>query len=152
MRGEEAELINLRQDSQTIGNRHEEKVERLLRKMGLEEGTDYERHKEFKTKDGIKLFADFWLPKRTPGIIIECKTWGVAAKSPASSRRRKLQEAFFTLFQFRHFVRLTKGSRMIIVTGKENFDLGEEKFLRGELEKLCIVNISKKDELKKLLS
>jgi hypothetical protein len=105
-----------------------------------------------RTSDGIKLFADFWLPKHQPPIIIECKTWGVTARSSASSKRRKLQEALFSLIQFRRFVPQTKDSRMIIVTGKENFDPGEEKFLRRVLGDLHIVNLSERKKLKKLLS
>jgi hypothetical protein len=124
----------------------------MLKNMKLREGKDFKQHEGFETRDGIKLVADFWLPKHKPPIIIECKTWGVTARSPASSKRRKLQEALFSLIQFRRFVPQTKGSRMIIVTGKRNFDRGEAKFLRKVLGDLHIVNISERGKLKKLLS
>jgi predicted acyl esterase len=152
MIAEQGYRINLGQNSQKIGSQHEKEVERLLKDMRLKKGKDFKEQKQFKTKDGIKLLADFWLPKHKPPIIIECKTWGVTARSPASSKRRKLQEALFSLIQFRRFVPQTEDSRMIIVTGKENFDPGEEKFLQTVLGDLHIVNINERGELKKLLS
>src|SRR5437867_3420873 len=117
--------------SQQIGRKHEERVGQLLQAWGVR----YERKKKFKTKQGVDIELDFWLPPTDsrPAVVIECKTFGVAAKSLSDSRRRKAQEALYLLVQVRRHCLKTQDSRILIVTGPENFLPGQVELLKAEL-------------------
>src|SRR5262249_10761725 len=74
----------------------------------------YVRKKKFRTVHGRVLEVDFWLPPtETRGaVVIECKDFGVSAKSLSDSRRRKEQEALWLLVQIRRYCSDAKHSRI----------------------------------------
>lgn len=118
--------------SRQIGDEHEVRLERLLQRWGVA----YHRKRKFSTTHGRDIEIDFWLPRtetRVP-IVIECKTFGVAAKVLSDSRRRKTQEALWLLVQVRRHCPGTAGSRVIIVTGKERFTDAQLRLLAAELQ------------------
>lgn len=136
--------------SQQIGRDHENKVETLLWKAQL----PFCRNKRIRTLHGTNLTLDFWLPStngRGP-VVLECKTFGVEAKSTADSRRRKVQEALWLLIQLRRYCAETEGARIILITGKEPFLNEQKQLLADEIgPDFHIVSIEEHEGLHSLL-
>ena len=87
-----------------------------------------------------------------PPIIIEGKNFGVEAKNPADSRRRKVEEALSLLIQARRYCEETKEARIILVTGENPFLYEQKRFLLDELgHDFYIVSIDETEELKRLI-
>ncbi len=117
--------------SHRIGQDLEDQVEQLLRTWGL----TYRRGHAVTTDFGSRFTVDFWLPTvsgRLP-VVIECKNFGVAAKSLPNSRTRKAQEVFYLLAHVRRYCAQTKDSRIILVTGAQGFLREQTAFLSTEL-------------------
>lgn len=136
--------------SQQIGEQHERRVEELLRMWEV----TFRPKEKFKTNQSSEIELDFWLPPLgdRPAIVIECKTFGVAAKSIADSRRRKAQEALYLLVQVRRHCPDRQRSRIIIVTGKEGFLPEQVKLLHSELgPDFHVVSVETPDSLRHLL-
>jgi hypothetical protein len=137
-------------NSHQIGKKHEDQVENLLQDWRVR----YERKKKYKTNQGTIIELDFWLPSTNcrPAIVIECKTFGVEAKNPADSRRRKAQESMYLLIQVRRHCRATQDSRIIIVTGQENFLSKQVELLKAELgPDFHVVSVEHHDQFRNLL-
>jgi hypothetical protein len=136
--------------SAEIGKQHEERVEKLLQSWEL----SYTRKKKCRTAQGAYIELDFWLPPNgpRPPVVIECKTFGVAAKHLPDSRRRKAQESLHLLVQVRRHCPETKGARIIIVSGPKDFLPEQADLLRAELgPDFHIVPIRAPDEIRSLL-
>lgn len=136
--------------SPKIGKDHEDRIAALL--TGWE--ISFTRQRIIHSTHGTRLGLDFWIPKRTtsPPIIIEAKTFGVAAKSLNDSRRRKVQEALWLLIQARRYCEETKEARIILVTGKNPFLDEQQRFLKDVIgSDFYIVTIEEADELKRLV-
>ncbi len=136
--------------SQEIGRQHEERVEKFLQALGM----TYERRKRCKTDQGASLELDFRLApaKSRPAVVIECKTFGVAAKNPSDSRRRKAQESLYFLVQVRRYCAETRRARIVIVTGQEDFLREQVQLLTAEIgPDFHVVSIEAADQLRKLL-
>ncbi len=139
-----------RVSSQAIGSEHERQVADLLRGWHIVFG----RKRKFRTNHGSDVELDFWLPASgdRPPVVIECKTFGVAARSTADSRRRKAQEALYLLVQVHRHCLGTEGSRIIVVTGKEKFLSEQLKLLNAELgPDFHVVGIDDPESLRRLL-
>ena len=136
--------------SQQIGRTHEDRVEALLREACVR----YTRNKRIRTTQGIELQLDFWLtatPTR-PAVVLECKNFGVRAKSTSDSRRRKLQEALWLLIQVRRHCTETREARIILLSGKEPFLNEQAQLLQDEIGPDCyVVSVEEKDKLMKCL-
>jgi hypothetical protein len=118
--------------SHQIGANIEADVERLLQEWSV----DFVPKKAFVTTHGNVVTPDFWLPatgQRSP-VTIECKNFGVAAKSTSDSRRRKAQEALYLLVQIRRYCSETAQSRIIVVTGVQGFTVDQIELLTPELQ------------------
>lgn len=136
--------------SRQIGDEHEVQLERLLQRWEV----DYHRKRKFSTTQGGDIEIDFWLPRtatRIP-VVIECKTFGVAAKVLSDSRRRKAQEALWLLVQVRRHCQDTAGSRVVIVTGKERFTDAQLQLLAAELQPdFHVASIEELERIRELL-
>ncbi len=136
--------------SHEIGRKHEERVEELLKTWKVE----YKRKQKFETNQGAHIELDFWLPPTDsrPAIVIECKDFGVKAKSTADSRRRKAQEALYLLVQVRRHCPGTQSSRILIVTGPERFLPQQVQFLESELgPDFHVVSVQTPDQFQNVL-
>ena len=136
--------------SQKIGKDHEDRTAALLTEWGI----SFIRQKAIHSIHETKLNLDFWIPKSptSPPIIIEAKTIGVAAKSLANSRKRKVQEALWLLIQVRQYCEETKEARIILVTGANPFLDEQQRFLKDVIgSDFYIVTIDETDELKRLV-
>ena len=138
--------------SHEIGAGHERSVRDLLAAWRV----PYVAKKKVRTDHGAEVELDFWLPptESRPGVVIECKEFGVAAKSTADSRRRKAQEALYLLVQLRRHCPETKGARLILLTGKEGFLPGQLGLLKAELGpdfNIISISIGAVDELRECL-
>lgn len=71
--------------------------------------------------------------QQRPPVILECKTFGVRAKNPRDSQRRKVQEALWLLIQLRRYCPETKEARIILVTGEMPFLNAEIALLQDKL-------------------
>jgi len=122
----------IKPSSHQIGADLEACVGRLLQGWGI----DFVPKKAFVTTHGNVVTPDFWLPvtKQRPPVIIECKNFGVTAKSTSDSRRRKAQEALYLLVQIRRYCSETAQSRIIVVTGSQGFTGDQIKLLTAELQ------------------
>jgi hypothetical protein len=136
--------------SQRIGRDHEDKVEVFLRNSGM----DYYRDKLITSIFGSPLRLDFWLPPTSSRgtVILECKTFGVTAKSKADSRRRKIQEALWLLIQVRRYCAETKDARIILITGVNAFLHEQKRLLEDEIgPNFYILSIDENERLLSLL-
>ncbi len=117
--------------SQQIGKDLEDRVEQLLRAWCI----PYSRGRVVKSCFDSTFTLDFWLPPVSgrPLIVLECKNFGVAAKSIANSRGRKAQEAFYLLAHVRRHCAETTGARIVLVTGTEPLSKEQIGFLTAEL-------------------
>lgn len=117
--------------SYEIGKAHEIRLRELFDVWKVA----YVRKKKFRTDHGRVLEVDFWLPPtETRGaMVVECKDFGVAARSVADSRRRKEQEALWFLVQIRRYCSDTKDSKIVLVTGKQGFAPEQAALLAAEL-------------------
>lgn len=97
--------------SHAIGRELEARIKALLDQWRI----PYEANRRVATAFGNGLELDFWLPAQgeRPDVVLECKNFGVEAKSTADSRRRKAQEAFYLLAQIRRHVPGLANSRTI---------------------------------------
>lgn len=137
--------------SHDIGRELEARVSALLEQWGI----IYEAKRHLTTKFGSGLELDFWLPARgeRPDVVLECKNFGVAAKSPADSRRRKAQEAFYLLAQVRRHVPGLETARLVVVTGREHFERHQLEFLRAELgPDFHVASVSDVEGLRRVLT
>ncbi len=64
---------------------------------------------------------------------MECKDFGVIARSVSDSRRRKEQEALWLLLQIRRHCPETRDCKIVLVTGKEEFTREQVALLTAEL-------------------
>lgn len=136
--------------SQAIGDEHERALEALL----LGWGVAFERKKTIRTSHHARLTLDFWIPATLgrPSIVVECKTFGVAAKAPADSARRKTQEALWLLRQVRHYCDETRDVRVVIVTGERPFTSEQRALLEADLHPdVHIASIRKPEALRAVL-
>src|SRR5437870_5672153 len=110
--------------SQRIGREHEDRVEYLLQGWKVA----YQPKKKVDTDHDRTVEIDFWLPGEKGGVptVIECKAFGVGAKRPADSQRRKVQEALWLLVQLRRHCSVTKGARIVVVTDSRDFSVAEK--------------------------
>jgi hypothetical protein len=117
--------------SQEIGAKHESRVGQLLDAWGVR----YQGKRKLKTAMGGVIEVDLWVPaaEGRPTVAIECKEFGVAAKSVADSRRRKAQEALWSLVQLRRHCTEGRSVRILVVTGKEKFLPEQIAVLQAEL-------------------
>jgi hypothetical protein len=137
-------------NSQKIGREHEERVEKLLQEWGV----FYERKKKYETNQRVSIELDFWLPSTMsrPPVVIECKTFGVEAKTPSDSRRRKAQESLYLLIQVRRHCATTQSSRILIVTGHMPFLPEQVQLLKAELDPdFHVVSIEDQDRFRDLV-
>lgn len=136
--------------SQKIGKDHEDRIADLLNEWNI----PFVRQKPIHTLHETKLTLDFWIPKTTtrPSLVIEGKTFGVNAKNPNGSRKRKVQEALWLLVQVRRYCQETQGARIILVTGATPFLDAQIQFLKDEIgQEFHIVSIDEPDQLKRLV-
>src|SRR5262245_22746259 len=117
--------------SQQIGANHEHRVRQLLDAWSVR----YEGKRKLKTTMGSEIEVDLWVPaaEGRPIVALGCKEFGVAAKSVADSRRRKAQEALWSLVQLRRHCPEGRNVRIVVVTGKERFLPEQIAVLRAEL-------------------
>ncbi len=117
--------------SYEIGKAHETRLRDLLDAWGIA----YIRKKKFRTDQGRVLEVDFWLPptETREAVVVECKDFGVVARSVADSRRRKEQEALWLLLQIRRHCPETRDCKIVLVTGKEEFTREQVALLTAEL-------------------
>jgi hypothetical protein len=137
--------------SYQIGVELEDRVERLLVDWSIR----YVRGHCVSSNFGSRSTLDFWLPATTSrsSVVLECKNFGVSAKSPSNSRGRKAQEAFYLLAYVRRYCPTTAGAKIIVVTGDLSFSVEQEAFLSAELgPDFHIVGISEMPKLHILLS
>ena len=140
----------LTMSSQRIGREHEERVEHLLQGWKV----PYQPKKKVHTDHDGTVEIDFWLPGEKGGVptVIECKTFGVKAKRPADSQRRKVQEALRLLVQLRRHCSVTKGARIVVVTGSRDFSVAEKSLLSGELgPEFHVVSVDHPEALRRRL-
>jgi hypothetical protein len=138
-------------NSQAIGAQHERALSELLAQWGLA----FQRKKRVRTVHGTSLDLDFWVPAAPcrPPVVIECKTFGVEAKSPADSARRKTQEALWLLRQVRRYCDETRMARIVIVTGERQFTPQQAALLEAELQPdVHIVSINAAEALRAALT
>lgn len=136
--------------SHDIGRELEARVGALLDQWGV----TYEAKRHFTTASGSEVETDFWLPARgdRPGVVLECKNFGVAARSSADSRRRKAQEAFYLLAQVRRHVPGLEKARLVVVTGQRTFEPHQIDFLRAELgPDFHVVSVFDQNSLRRIL-
>lgn len=117
--------------SQQIGKQLEDQVDKLLTGWRV----SYKRHKKFRTNLGNLIETDFYLPrlKTRSAVVIECKNFGVDARSLPNSRKRKVEESLNLLIQICRYCPDTFGSTLILVTGKERFLPWQVSLLMAEL-------------------
>jgi hypothetical protein len=117
--------------SQQIGKDLEDRVEQRLQALRL----PYFRGHVVRSRFGSTFTLDFWLPPVSgrPPIVLECKNFGVAAKSLANSRGRKAQETLYLLAHVRRHCAETTGARIVLVTGTEPLSQQQIEFLSAEL-------------------
>lgn len=84
-----------------------------------------------------------------PPVVIECKTFGVSAKSTAGSRRRKVQEALWLLIQVLRHCSETRDVRLVLVHGKEECLPAQVALLEAELGSgFRLISVDAKAELR----
>lgn len=140
----------IRLSSQEIGRRHERRVRQLLEAWNV---THYAK-KKFKTTQGVDIELVLWLPptERRPAVVIECKTFGVAAVSLADSRRRKAQEALWLLVQVRRHCPETRDARIVVVTGERKFLPEQVDLLTAEMgQDFRVASVDALDDLRECL-
>ena len=136
--------------SQAIGAAHEARLRNLLTGWGI----PFETKKKVRTAQDGTLELDFWIPpsEERPQIAIECKTFGVDAKSPADSSRRKTQEALWLLIQLRRHCAATQDARLVLVAGQRAFTDAQAALLRAELgPSFFIVSADEPEQLHRIL-
>jgi hypothetical protein len=139
-----------KRSSQKIGADHERAVRHLLDKWNVL----YSSKRKFRTYFGSAFELDFFLPatEKRPSVVLECKDFGVEAKHPEDSKRRKTQEALWLLVQVTRHCEETKSARIVLITGSTRFRADQEALLRAELGwDFHIVSLSETDELQKLV-
>jgi len=139
-----------KRSSQEIGAAHECAVRQLLNKWHLL----YDPKRKFRTRFDSEIELDFFLhaTKHRPAVVLECKDFGVEAKNPADSKRRKTQEALWLLVQVRRHCPETKTARIVLITGARGFRPDQEALLRFELgEDFHIVPLSETSNLERLV-
>jgi hypothetical protein len=103
---------------------------------------------------GGEIEVDLWVPSAEgrPTVAIECKEFGVAAKSVADSRRRKAQEALWSLIQLRRHCLEGENVRIVVVTGKQRFLQEQIAVFRAELgPAFDVVSVEDQAEVRRLL-
>lgn len=136
--------------SQQIGRDLEDRIEELLKAWGF----PYRRAHPIETSRGARFTVDFWLPPLPgrPGVVVEAKNFGVAARRPGDSRSRKAQEALYLLTHVRRYCDQTRGARMVLVSGAESFSRPQIEFLTAELgPAFHVVSIGAPESLRSVL-
>lgn len=136
--------------SQQIGRDLEDRVEELLKVWGF----PYRRAHPIETSFGARFTVDFWLPPLLgrPGVVVEAKNFGVAARRPGDSRGRKAQEALYLLTHMRRYCDQTRGARIVLVSGAESFSRPQVDFLTAELgPEVHVVSMEAPESLRSVL-
>lgn len=139
-----------KRSSHEIGAAHEQSVRRLLDKWHVL----YGHKRKFRTRFSSEIELDFFLPatEKRPPVVLECKDFGVEAKHPTDSKRRKTQEALWLLIQVKMHCPETKTARIVLITGLTKFRADQEALLRAELGgDFHIVSVSESAKLQELV-
>jgi hypothetical protein len=139
-----------KRSSQEIGADHERAVRHLLDEWHVL----YSPKRKFRTRFSSAIELDFFLPatEKRPPVVLECKDFGVEAKNPEDSKRRKTQEALWLLVQVVRYCQETKSARIVLITGSTGFRADQEALLRAELGgDFDIVALSETDKLQELI-
>lgn len=136
--------------SQQIGRDLEDRVEELLKAWAF----PYRRAYAIVTSFGTRFTVDFWLPPfpGRPAVVVEAKNFGVAARRPGDSRGRKAQEALYLLKHVRRHCHQTRGARIVLISGAEEFSTPQVDFLAAELgPDFHVVSIERPESLRSVL-